>query len=231
MTRQIKMANQQENKKNSNKGKTIMDNAKRKELFRYGLMALVASAVSVVLLGCSTNAPVAPALNEPDGLKAIAFVEDQLGQDPFAAVEGEHGGLAKPVWWITSDASYADVGVDGATIYLNLGNGVSSFDIPNGAVCNNYDGDGQCVVRITAKAAWFQTPYGNLALYDFGPDGLQFAKDCKLRVPTGFGFGKLISLYWFNPSTGQWEVQQSNKTDKQGFVQFNISHFSKYAIT
>jgi hypothetical protein len=43
--------------------------------------------------------------------------------------------------------------------------------------------------------------------------------------------GAVLNLFWFNPDTGAWEVEQRSEADKNGVVEFEINHFSKYAIS
>ena len=70
-----------------------------------------------------------------------------------------------------------------------------------------------------------------LCVYDFGPDGLVFAEDCTLLLDTRLPEGTVLNLYWFNPDTGEWEVEQRGEADQKGIVKFQIHHFSKYAIS
>jgi len=200
---------------------------------KVGALLLALGMVAAAIFGCSIEAPFAPS-NKVEPLNAIAFVEEQFGADPFAAVfdsgANANNGLAKRgKWRIQYDTDYADVGKDGGTISLELGGASSTLEIPKDAVCKDEDKD--CLVRITARALLFKTPYGPVVLYDFGPDDLVFAKACKLKLITRFAKNTVLRLYWFNPETGRWEVEQRGEVDKKGVVEFEVHHFSKYAIS
>jgi hypothetical protein len=193
---------------------------------------LAGVAVSVLLMaGCSDN-PLAPVVSG-SGSDAIQFVESHYGSDPLEALKDStqtpDGSLAKGGNWCLASASdTAYVGEAGGTICLNFCGSSSVLKIPPKAVCSD---DDDCVVMITARATHFTTPYGPLFLYDFGPDGLTFAKPCELEVNAGFPPGKIVSLFWLNPATHAWELQQQVKVLNHGEVKFTVTHFSKYGIS
>ncbi len=200
---------------------------------------LISAVFALAFIGCSGDAPLAPLTGDVDGLNSLTFIENELGSDPFTALEGDQEGLAKRnLGCISFDRAFVDVDAEGGILYLDFNGAVSEFEIPKNAVCSDDDdgdddddGESGCNVRITAVAIFVQTPYGPLALYDFGPDGLEFARDCELRLKTGFHKGDKITLYWFNPDKNKWQVEQRVKVGKKGAVEFKIRHFSKYAIS
>jgi len=205
-----------------------MHNAKAKSLLKTGLAALVCAAFMVFAVGCSTNAPVAPSNGDPTNLKALNAVLDAFGTDPFASIATADD-LAKQVWYIYTVEEYADVRQDGGTIYLEL-NGVSSqLEVPKNAVCE--EADSNCFVRIDVEAIYLWTFYGDIVFYDFGPDGLVFNEDCTLLLDSKLPEGTVLTLFWYNPDTRQWEVDQQGEADHKGVVEFEINHFSKYAIS
>ena len=193
---------------------------------------LAGVAASVLLMtGCS-DSPLAPVVSR-GGSDAIQFVESQYGSDPLAAVNDSTKTPDGPLaaggsWYLASASDTAYVGNAGGTIYLDFGGPTSTLEIPADAVCS---GGGSCVVMITGRAAYFTAPYGPLFLYDFGPDGLRFAKPCELKVNAGFPPGQIVSLFWLNPVTGVWELQQQVRVLKEGVVKFTVTHFSKYGIS
>ena len=72
---------------------------------------------------------------------------------------------------------------------------------------------------------------GMIYEYDFGPDGQQFAKTCTLFLELSGRNGKLLTLWWYNPETLDWEAVRTEYL-KNGRVSFkSINHFSKYGIT
>ena len=52
-------------------------------IVKAGVLVLALGALALVLVGCSSEAPVAPFDHEFDGLRAIAFVEEEYGPDPL----------------------------------------------------------------------------------------------------------------------------------------------------
>ena len=203
--------------------------AKGNSLIKTGFAALALVFLAAIVISCSSEAPFAPVVYDQTSFKALNSVLNEFGTDPFSTLTDSDGNLAKSGRWeIVEDSDYADVGADGGVITLKLRGAVSTFEIPKDAVCAHCDKD--CVVRINAKALLFNTPFGPLVLYDFGPDGLVFDKDCKLKIEAGFK-DRVVDLFWFNPDTGVWELEQTVRVDKRGKAEFKIRHFSKYAIS
>ncbi len=205
-----------------------MKTAKGNSLFKTGFAALAVVFLVAIVIGCSGDAPFAPVVDDQTSFKALNSALDEFGADPFELL-GSADDLARRVWYLQTDADFADVGVDGGTIYLELGAVSSVFDVPPGAVCE--DAAAGCFEHITAKAVFIMTPYGSVVFYNFGPDGLVFAEDCTLLLDTRLPEGAVLHLFWFNPDTGAWEVEQRGEADKKGIVEFEINHFSKYAIS
>lgn len=206
--------------------------AKGFTLIKFGATAIALASLVLVVVGCSTDAPLAPTTGKLPGLQAISLVEDQLGDDLFAT--DDSGALGKPGLWSLSGASdHVDVGWDGGTVVLNFTGAVSELVIPEGAVCVGAEDDetSECAVQITAQAVLVKTVFGPVAFFDFGPDGLQFAKPAVLYLKTRLQSGEVLRLFWFNPETGKWERQYRAKVDDDGVVEFKIYHFSKYAIS
>lgn len=206
-----------------------MKTVKGKSFFKFGFAVLSLSFLAAIVIGCSTDAPFAPSVSDQTNLKAFNAVIDEFGADPFSTFSASDSSLAKGDWYFRTDADFADVGADGGTVYLELGGASSVFEIPEEAVCSDADAD--CLVRIMAEAILFGTPYGSVVMYDFGPDGQVFEKDCNLQLNTGLPEGYVLYLLWFNQDSGKWEIEQEAEADAKGVVQFKIKHFSKYAIS
>lgn len=190
--------------------------------FPTALIAVLASAF--LLLGCS-DMPSAPAVSQSD-LKGIAYVESRLGSDPFATLDSvghDASALGKLIGTIYSDNDTVQANAEGGTIDLLLGNAVSSLEIPENALSTS--------VLVTVVALQVPTPYGDVTLYDFGPDGLSFSEPAVLTLETDLPKGTVLHLSWFDPATDRWEFQESAETDLNGKVEFHIRHFSKYGIT
>jgi hypothetical protein len=71
--------------------------------------------------------------------------------------------------------------------------------------------------------------------FEFSPDGLVFSKPANIKFHSkllGGDKGDFLVLYWQNPLTGLWEVQQTVKVKNTVTqVNFEIYHFSHYAIS
>ncbi len=79
---------------------------------------------------------------------------------------------------------------------------------------------------ITIHVTEIASPFGPFWVLDCGPDGTVFVKPISVTVTPG----SASALFYFNDSTGAWEVQQvvSAKTVNPHFF---IYHFSKYGIS
>lgn len=72
---------------------------------------------------------------------------------------------------------------------------------------------------------------GMIYEYDFGPDGLEFVIPCTLFLELAGRDGTLLTLWWYNPETLDWEAQRTEELSN-GRVSFRaVNHFSKYGIT
>jgi len=125
---------------------------------------------------------------------------------------------------VASDAAcVAASGKRATVIQLRHGREKTQLVIPAGAL--------ETTVEICAEVELVETRDSLVRLYDFTPDGLVFLKPAKLILKAKFPKGTRLNLYWFNPDTGVWELEQTVKTGKKGKVKFDIYHFSKYAIS
>jgi hypothetical protein len=197
---------------------------------KVGAPFLAVGVLVFALAGCSDNQPLSPAADQPNGLKAVASVESQFGADPLSAVPDSgtgQSGLAKGegfiVCYLASDTDSAEIGDDGGEINLCLDEETSKLVIPKDAL--------EQEVYIKAKAAVFGTPFGLVRMYDFQPEGLQFQVPATLYLSTTLPLNAVIRLLYFNPLTGQWEIEQAASVDSNGVAVFQLNHFSKYAIT
>jgi hypothetical protein len=71
--------------------------------------------------------------------------------------------------------------------------------------------------------------------FEFSPDGVVFAKPALIEFEAavlGAKNGESLKLYYFNPQTGLWQLEQVILVrDASVEVKFEISHFSRYAIS
>lgn len=178
-------------------------------------LALVVLAGVIALTGCGEQAT-APVNTQYNGLSSLQWV-DSSGSDPFAA---SNGGPTAAGVKVDFDASMVTP-LLGGKVELELETGESELFIPPGAV--------RLPVVVTAAAVQVTTPYGSVALYDFGPDGLKFNRAAKLDLEVNAAEGAVLSLFWYNPASRRWEAQESCVV-KNGKVKFSVYHFSKYGI-
>lgn len=82
------------------------------------------------------------------------------------------------------------------------------------------------LITITVKTE--VTPFGNLLVYDCGPDGTVFDVPLQLVHPEPRGKTS-ASMYYFNEDKQQWELQETSVVKGADAV-FHIYHFSKYGI-
>ena len=114
------------------------------------------------------------------------------------------------------------IGVLGGTLDLTLDSGPTRLAIPAGAL------DGPVAIKMSAEQK--KTWRGYYTEFDFGPDGLVFNKPSSLSLTLPYPDGKMVACYWYNPSTGKWDWQESQPV-KNNKVVFSILHFSKYGIS
>jgi hypothetical protein len=91
-------------------------------------------------------------------------------------------------------------------------------------------------VKITVQANYFECVEAGAVVKglvaDFGPDGLVFLKPASLILHGDVleaAEGDLLTLYWYNPDSDQWEIEQEAKVINS-HAAFSINHFSRYAI-
>jgi len=174
------------------------------------------------IIGCSSTPPIGP---QDDSL----LILNSLGLDPNAdgwdeLTNPDSEGLAR-VYFQVSDVALnvVPVGVFGGTIEMSLGSESSTLYVPSGALKEP--------VEIGAEAVLLVSGRDVLRLFDFSPDGLIFLRPAVLTLDTDLPPNTVLKLYYLNPNTGRWQLEQAAVTNGDGVVIFNIKHFSKYAIS
>jgi len=173
--------------------------------WKSALVVLSLGVFGLTLVGCSTDAPFAPS-NKIEPLNAIVAAERCVAVDQLEPEEG-----------------VVIVGRAGGVIDLSFGTERSRLVIPPRAL--------RGPVRIEAEAYVVEARGRKVWLFDFSPDGLRFLRPARLYLDTEMPRGEPLKLYWFNPQTGRWQLEQVSSTDNSGKVVFLIHHFSKYAIS
>lgn len=83
-------------------------------------------------------------------------------------------------------------------------------------------------MTLTIRVTKYQAPFGEFWMLDCGPEGTKFRYPLYVQPNTHVTSRSSSVLFYFNPSTGLWEVQQ---TAAQPSPQLPIYHFSKYGIS
>lgn len=174
-----------------------------------GLLLTISLSV-VYLAGCSSNST-APEELIPSDPQANWFDVATNGND---AAKG-------PKIEIEGDLDVLPVGIAGGELSFSVEGIAVELDVPAGAVSTD--------VEITVDATRIKTVLGPIYLFDFGPDGLVFDKPLQLHQPMPAG-QRFAYLYYYNPETKAWELQQSVRV-VNGVAVFNIYHFSKYGVS
>jgi hypothetical protein len=179
-------------------------------------------SLTLGLWGCGKISPTAP---EGEELKAPSRAAAQSG-------------LPAEVLWPKMVVDYPTVFVQ-AQIFsetenivdLQLPGSYQEFIIRKHAI----NQDTTITIAITKYTYW-EEKIGQprqVVEFDFGPDGLEFRKKARLVLDSswlGLRRGQHAVLRYYNENTGLWE-EISSTAVKHGRVDFDISHFSKYAVS
>ncbi len=100
--------------------------------------------------------------------------------------------------------------------------GKARLDVPEGALTKDTD--------ITLSVMEKEGDTAS-AIYDFQPDGLEFAKPATLRIrlEASVPEGKKAVLAWYDEEKSEWLDLEGSRTDGQDVVA-NVVHFTKFAI-
>jgi hypothetical protein len=194
-------------------------NMKRSRSWLLGVLGVATVLVCALLVaGCGHDAasPVGPGSN--DGGDGFGSVKDD-GNGPLACPRGL-GSIVPTL--VGRDSDSATIGVAGGEIDLTLGPYKSTFVVPGKALDKP--------VLISVDAVEYAGPSGEIAFFEFHPDGLVFLLPAKLTLQCSDPDGTMKHLYWLNPSSGRWQIVNVAPV-KGGEVRFNIAHFSKYGIS
>ncbi len=192
------------------KEESVKRSRKSKQLISLVGLLLTLSLSLAFLAGCSSNAT-GPEEQVPDDPKASWFEESAKADDVYSG----------PIIDLGLDVDFLSVGVSGGLLEITVDGLAVSIDVPKGAVSEDVD--------ITVDAKVVKTLLGPIYLFDFGPDGLIFNTPITLRQPMPAS-QRYAFLYYFNPDTKLWELQQAVKV-VNGYASFSIYHFSKYGIS
>jgi hypothetical protein len=189
-----------------------MKNQKTYKALTGTALVLVLGIVLLFPTGCSRLLP-----TEPDALSKL----DDSGVPPPFFKPG-----ATDVACEVSASKWFDAG--GGEMAVQNQCMAFEFKVPASALKSK--------VKVVANAGLYDIADGgagdNQLVVDFGPDGLVFLKPASLILDGDLlkaAEGEILTLYWYNPDTGQWEIEQQ-VTINSAHATFDINHFSRYAI-
>jgi len=177
-----------------------------KGLSLFGGLAVVLTLFFVI--GCSNYTPLQP--DDPNPV--------ELGRLDQKLTLGEEG---KPLEVFNSKLIKKD---DGGTIEIERDIYFHEFIIEPKAIEEN--------TLITIRSINEEILGNTMILFDFGPDGLEFSESAILR----FDMNELredaytARLYYYHPEEEDWVYQYSVEV-QDDIAEFEIDHFSKYAIS
>ncbi len=121
---------------------------------------------------------------------------------------------------------------DGGIIHLGWGGPKNSLRFDPGSVAEDVVIDiTTCIIK--------GNPHNNFSVIEleFGPDDLFFSPPAQIVINAGSlnalrapKYDGTVKLYYYNPETDEWLLQQESKINK-GKVTFEIDHFSKFGIS
>ncbi len=173
-----------------------------------GGLGVIAIALFFLAFSCSQKTPTAPIVSQAPNPAAGA-----TSAGPQASLTLGEGLLGNTVGKL--------IGWLGGALFIPVQNTsrVSILSIPTGSLLQP--------VYITASARF--DSYENATFYDFGPDGLNFLKPALLTHRAREPDGKVLVLWYFNPTNKKWE-RAGSATVIAGTAAFSILHFSKWAV-
>ncbi|MCX6832435.1 MAG: hypothetical protein NT028_09960 [candidate division Zixibacteria bacterium] len=95
-----------------------------------------------------------------------------------------------------------------------------AFSLPKDALSS--------AATLAVHATKYQAPFGSFWLLDCGPNGTVFAKPLEVTPNQEVTESNSPVLYYFNPATGLWEVEQITASSNSNLL---INHFSMYGIS
>jgi hypothetical protein len=181
------------------------ENVKMLKGVRY-LWLVAAVAAVMTIAGCSGDTPLAPTSDQGQELARTMPVLPAVASDVAVAA-----------------VTYIPAAV-GGTIAVDKSGYTHEFDIPARAVSSDQ------VISVSVK----EDKIGdrNAIVFEFGPDGLVFNTPSQLKCAISEINARATSgkLYYYDPKVGDW-ILQGDAPVVDGVVDFNIYHFSKYAIS
>ncbi len=173
----------------------------------FGGLAVVLTLFFVI--GCSNNTPV-----QPTGPSPI-----DLGR----SLQLSGGNNYEMTGTVVYDSTYIEQSV-GGTVEIKRDAYLHEFVVEPDAIEES--------TLITVRSVDEVILGKTMILFEFGPDGLEFIKSAILRFDTGELREEafIAKLYYLDPEEEKWVYQYSVEV-QDGIAEFEIDHFSKYAIS
>jgi hypothetical protein len=181
------------------------------------LAVLFAISISMAFIsGCSQNL-VSPAKEDPNQQK-LDWLNQAMG--PMGPNDAQRGSTPLDNCTVLYDTLIVNwVGFLGGTFRAQNGNEVINFRVPYSGLHD--------WTQVTLHVTKYQAPFGSFWLLDCGPEGTVFAKALQVTPNGQVTAGSCSVLFYFNPTTGLWEVQDVERVGSA----LSINHFSKYGIS
>ncbi len=178
------------------------------------LVVLVIALSLTFLGGCSTNG--SGPVTDPNQSK-LDWLNETIRDDNPELGPGINITTCPVLYDTTLSAT-----VDWRGYQLNMIHGVETigFSLPWMAVIKS--------TTLTIRVRKLQAPFGEFWMLDCGPGGQVFNFPLYVQPNPQVTSKNKSVLFYFNPSTGLWEVQE---VAKQSSPQIPIYHFSKYGIS
>jgi hypothetical protein len=192
------------------------------------LILAIPALVIFLFTGCGHQTPTAPDVSTPNSQKALAFIDSVIAeaQPPSGPANGPAPILYEnlPFFECASEKSVVVESDVSTNLNIALGDKTVEFNIPRGAV------DDGTEIEITGYK--FDTPYGEVWLYECGPSGLVFKEPLQVVQPINKPDGESVSMIFIDecPDGYTFKLEQVT-TVESGRAVFFITHFSKYAIS
>jgi len=173
-----------------------------------GVLAVLFTALAFT--GCSVNTPTAP---ESDSLL--------LSSGKFLSGDGAQAAGMETILCETSQQIPAK---SGGTIEIVHDSYVHEFTVAPSSIDRN--------TQISIKTTSEMVEGKNATVFEFGPDGLVFAEAATLtyQMDELNTRASAAYLYYYDTNADKW-ILQGSASVYQGEVEFEIYHFSKYAIS
>jgi len=174
--------------------------------------SLVLIASLLVMAGCSSDSSVSPIVENPVSLNKGIGQRHQQEQ-------GESDGL-----FTIASINQPIEAKNGGIINIPLETTASKFIVAPDGVKEN--------VEISVDVSKTVVNGRTAVIYEFGPEGLEFESPSVLQQTMSEinPHARFARLYYYNQDTENWDFL-SIRYVRDGKIEFDIHHFSKYAIS